>query len=337
MARTSENATRHKALRLAIYNHKGGVGKTTLTVNIAAALASLGKRILLVDSDPQCNLTSYLVEDKVVDDLLDRSNRDDGQTLWSAVKPISDASGNVRPIQPIELSTKNLFLIPGDIQLSGFEQDLNQLWSECFQRKVRGFRGTAALSQVVNIICSKLRIDYVFYDSGPNIGPLNRVILLDCDYFIVPAACDLFSVRALKTLGHTLANWIRDWKLITELAPDDVYLIPGSPSLLGYIPQRFRVYRGQVTSGQASYLARLERHVTSDIVNVLREIEPSLASKSMSLNKLGLIKDFGNLATASQTQGVPIQDVQAGTFEQRDEASRAFKRIAEKIIQRTSK
>jgi cellulose biosynthesis protein BcsQ len=335
MASTTNTMTRHRSQRISIFNHKGGVGKTTLTVNIAAALASKGHRVLLVDSDPQCNLTSYLIDDKVVDDLLDHSNDEGGQTLWSAVKPISDGTGNVRAIGPIELSMKNLFLIPGDIQLADFEQDLNQLWSECFQRKIRGLRGTAALSSVVNLISSKLKIDYVFYDSGPNIGPLNRAILLDCDHFVVPAACDLFSVRALKTLGHTLAGWIKDWNLIAELAPDDVYLLPGLPKFLGYIPQRFRVYRGQVTSGQASYLSQIERRVTSDIVNVLREIQPSLASKSMSHNKLGLIKDFGNLATASQTQGVPIRDVDAGTAEQRDQADSAFRSIADKIIERT--
>lgn len=337
MVRLPENVARHKALRLAIFNNKGGVGKTTLSVNIAAALASFGKRVLLVDSDPQCNLTSYLVDDKVVDDLLEHSNDVDGQTLWSSVKPISDASGDVRQIEPIELSTKNLFLLPGDIQLSDFEQDLNQLWNECVLRKVRGFRGTAALSSVVNRVCSNHKIDYVFYDSGPNIGPLNRVILLDCEYFVVPAACDLFSLRALKTLGHSLANWIRDWKRIVELAPDDIYMIPGMPKFLGYVPQRFRIYRGQVTQGQASYLPRIERQITSDIVNVLREIDPSLASKSMSLNKLGLIKDFGILATESQTQGVPIRDVQAGSADQRNEAGWAFNEIAKKILQRTSK
>lgn len=328
-------AKRHKAQRFAIFNHKGGVGKTTLTVNISAALAAQGKRVLLVDSDPQCNLTSYLVEDSVVDRLLDQSDAEDGGTLWSALKPICDATGEGRLIEPLE-RFNNVYLLPGDIRLSKFEQDLNQLWNECLQRRPRGFRGTTGLSLLVNAICSNLKIDYVFYDSGPNIGPLNRVILLDCDYFIIPAACDLFSVRALKTLGYTLDEWIRDWDIINKLAPDDTYLIPGTPKLMGYIPQRFRVYRGEVTSGHVTYLARIERHINSDVVAVLRKIDPSLASASLSYNKLGLIKDFGSLAAASQTQGVPINNVNAGTSDQRVEAEKAFTNIAKKIIQRST-
>src|SRR2546423_4677883 len=91
--------------RLAIFNHKGGVGKTTLTMNMGAALVELGHRVLLVDSDPQCNLTSYLVEGAVVDDLLDNSDGPRGQTVWSAVKPISEALGGVRVVKPIETAT----------------------------------------------------------------------------------------------------------------------------------------------------------------------------------------------------------------------------------------
>ncbi|MYB36323.1 MAG: ParA family protein [Gammaproteobacteria bacterium] len=53
-----------RPIRITIFNHKGGVGKTTLTVNIASAIAAQGKSVLLVDSDPQCNLTSYLLADE---------------------------------------------------------------------------------------------------------------------------------------------------------------------------------------------------------------------------------------------------------------------------------
>ena len=88
---------RHHAKRFAIFNHKGGVGKTTLTVNIAFAVASiLGRKVLLVDSDPQCNLTSYLVEESVVDDMLNNSDGAAGRTVWSAVKPIAEATGDLR-------------------------------------------------------------------------------------------------------------------------------------------------------------------------------------------------------------------------------------------------
>jgi cellulose biosynthesis protein BcsQ len=324
---------RHSAIRIAIFNHKGGVGKTTLTVNIAAALAAMGKRILLVDSDPQGNLTSYLVEESVVDDLLDNADTNQGGTIWSALKPIAEATGEIKLIKPLEWST-NSFLLPGDVRLSEFEEELAPMWNECFQRKPKGFRGTTALSRLVNQIAAQNGIDFVFYDAGPNIGPLNRIILLDSDYFIVPAACDLFSLRALKTLGHTLVTWIGDWRTILELAPEDMYLLPGEPKFLGYIPQRFRVYGARPASDYSKYLPRIERAIGSDLVAVLKRTDTKLVPLSTTGNELGQIKDFGSLATASQDQGVPIKDVNAGTPDQRAEAERAFRVIAEAIIQR---
>jgi cellulose biosynthesis protein BcsQ len=152
---------RYKAKRIAIYNHKGGVGKTTLTVNIAYALTELGKKVLLVDSDPQCNLTSYLIDASVVDDMLDSSETSKGETLWSAIKPVADGVGEARLIEPKGIN--KLLLLPGDILLSKFEQDLYHFWSESFLRKVRGYRGTAALSALVNEVAAKHEIDYIFY------------------------------------------------------------------------------------------------------------------------------------------------------------------------------
>src|SRR6185295_16775895 len=229
-----------QAIRLCLYNHKGGVGKTTLTVNIGAALAEKGHRVLLVDSDPQCNLTAYFFDDESVNDLLDRSGTKSGRTLWTAVAPIADELGDFQPIKPFETAVDRLLIIPGDIRLSEFEQDLSDSWTDCFKRKLGGLRATSALSRLLGHIESEVRPDFVLYDTGPNIGPLNRVILLDCDYFIVPVACDLFSVRALATLGQTLKRWILDWGTISSLAPDQTYLLRGNPKYLGYIPQRFK-------------------------------------------------------------------------------------------------
>ncbi len=329
---------RHPSIRIAIFNHKGGVGKTTLTVNIADALAAMGKRILLVDSDPQGNLTSYLVEESVVDDLLDNADNADGQTLWSAVKPVVEATGEVRQINALERLT-NIFLLPGDVRLSEFEQELSPMWNECFQRRQRGFRGTTALSRLVNQAATQNTVDFVFYDAGPNIGPLNRAILLDCDYLIVPAACDLFSLRALKTLGHTLVNWISDWRTILELAPDDIYLLPGLPRFLGYIPQRYRVWGGRPASDYLKYLPRIEKSIGSDVVGVLKQADPNLVPESATGTQLGQVKDFGRLAAAAQSEGVPIKDVHstAMTTAERAEAKKIFGEIAERIVERAKR
>jgi hypothetical protein len=194
-----------------------------------------------------------------------------------------------------------------------------------------------AISSLVDRICNQLGIDVVFYDSGPNIGALNRVVLLDCDFFIVPAACDVFSVRGLKTLGHTLTNWIRDWRTVSTLAPDGIYLLPGSPELLGYVPQRFRIYRGAVTSGQVGYIARIESHIGSDLVNPLRSINPKLVNGSISQLRLGMIKDFGVLPSESQEEGVAIARSNAGNPDQREEARKAFLTIAKRIVARLPK
>jgi hypothetical protein len=175
----------------------------------------------------------------------------------------------------------------------------------------------------------------VFYDAGPNIGPLNKVILLDANEFIIPAACDVFSVRALKTLGHTLFEWIKDWEIIASLAPDDLYLLKGKPRFLGYIPQRFRVYRGQPSTAYASYLSKLEKNVESEIIAVLRRINGRLAPKSVSETMLEQIQDFGALANAAQEEGVPLWKVHgAGNIESRESAKQLFLNLSKQIIKR---
>jgi cellulose biosynthesis protein BcsQ len=330
---TNKSHSPRKKPRIALFNHKGGVGKTTLTVNLAFALADMGNQVLLVDSDPQCNLTSYLVEAEVVDKWLDESEGASGKTIWSALRPVLEAGKRIKTITPYERA-KRIYLLPGDIRLSDYELDLQQAWIDCLQRKIRGFIETAALSNLVDVCASEVSADFVLYDVGPNIGPLNRAILLDCDFFIVPGACDYFSTRALKTLGHSVANWIRDWNVISQLAPNDVPLLGGWPIYLGYVLQRFRMYGGDISSIYREYARQLDRHSYSDVAAVLKEIDEELAPGSLSHFKLGQIKDFASLANLAQEQGVAMTNVDGGTQYLKDEARAAFREFAQRIITR---
>lgn len=323
-----------RPIRLSIFNHKGGVGKTTLTMNLASALADMGRRVLVVDTDPQCNLTSYLISDDVVDDLLDKADTDSGKTIWSALRPLSEATGSFKVIRPYRTPVNNLFLLPGDIRLSEFEVDLFEFWAQSFQRKLKGFRGTTAISELVTAVATKLNVDYVFYDSGPNIGALNRCVLLDCDYFIVPVACDLFSLRALRTLGRTLASWVQDWRTISALAPEETTVLQGAPRFLGYVPAGFRVYGGEVSQQYSYYLAQIEKDIHSQIVTILRKVDPQLAQGTLAQFKLGEIKYFSSLAPASQSEGVPFYAVHSGTPDQRATAKHALMTLAKKVEQR---
>jgi cellulose biosynthesis protein BcsQ len=326
-------AARAKAPRLSIFNHKGGVGKTTLTVNLSCALAELGFRVLLVDSDPQCNLTSYLVEEAVVNDFLDHSDSTDGCTLWSALKPVVEATGEPNLISPIELPN-GIALLAGDIRLAEYEAELSTYWADCFQKRLRGFRGTTALSALVNSVANSNNANIVLYDTGPNIGPLNRTILLDCDYFIIPAACDLFSLRAIKTLGHTLTGWISLWRTLQDLAPDTLYLLPGAPKLIGYVPQRFRVYASKPSFAYAELLPRIEKSVKEDVIAVLERLDADLVASAKAPLSLTEIKDFGALANAAQQQGVALWNTTAGTPDQRTEARECFMEFGKTVLKR---
>jgi len=326
---------RHHAKRIAVFNHKGGVGKTTLTVNLAAALAEKGKRVLLLDTDPQCNLTSYLLQDDVVDDLLDNSDTEKGETIWSAVKQVVEGTGTLRAVKPVPSSTPNCWLVPGDLRLSELEQELGTFWKDCVEEKLKGFNGTAVLSILAQRLATSVNADFIFYDTGPNIGPLNRAILLDCDFFIVPAGCDVFSVRALKTLGKTLTTWIKRWDTFRTVTPDGASLMPGRPHFLGFAMQGFRVYGGGMVRMAAKYHARFEKRLLPDLITPLRRLSDDLSPTSASASRLIDVRDFSTLFQQSQEQGVPLWKVFGGQSYQLDEARKAFYDLADEVISRT--
>ena len=317
-------------VRITIYNHKGGVGKTTLAVNIAFALSSLGKSVLLIDSDPQCNLTSYLLADDVVDDLLDHSNDQDGKTIWSAVKPVINNTGSVRLVDLTEIG--DITLLPGDIRLYEFEEFLEDAWANGFRRRMGALRDTSSISYLISSLANQRDFDFVFYDTGPNIGSLNRVLLLDSDFFIVPVACDLFSTRALATLGQTIKRWIIDAETIDAIAPDGAMALKGKPEFLGYIPQQFKVYGQDMTLEANSYYKKIRSRVNKDISSVLREIDRKLAPAHSADPVIGKVQDLASVVQAAQRQGVPIWDCKSPARSQKKAAEKSFFQIAERIV-----
>ena len=116
-------------IKIALFNHKGGVGKTTLTVNIADAFADMGKTVLLIDADPQCNLTSFYLEESALEEMLGDSNDNgSGKTVWSAVKPVVEGRGGIAEIPSWNVGDGHLHLLAGDVLLSEYEEVL-PCWS----------------------------------------------------------------------------------------------------------------------------------------------------------------------------------------------------------------
>jgi cellulose biosynthesis protein BcsQ len=316
--------------RLVLFNHKGGVGKTTLTVNLAEALVEAGRRVLLIDTDPQCSLSSFYLTESFLDKTLDDSEAANGNTLWSALKPVSEGVAPLKPIEAIKIRDR-LYLAVGDIRLSEFENTLADCWRLCSDRNRRGYLCTVALSQVVNRLVQDTKAEFVFFDAGPNIGPLNRAVLLDCSHFIIPAACDLFSTRALKTLGYALSQWVTTWKRNVEQAPDGIPLLVGVPKLLGFLPQGFRVYRGEMAAAPLNMLSKLNNRVVDFVWKPLQEAYKAPTGDRPTKLKLGEVKFFGDLATRSQSEGAALWNVTGGNAAGKAEAQKVFREMAAHI------
>ena len=161
---------------IAITNQKGGVGKTTTSVNLSACLAELGKKVLLIDTDPQGNATSGFGCDK------------------AAIKhSVYDVLVNNVPMEDAILPTKmdNLKILPATIQLAGAEVELVSFMSR--ETKLK-----RALETV------KHQFDYVIIDCPPSLGLLTVNSLTAANSIIVPVQCEYYALEGLSQLMNTV-------------------------------------------------------------------------------------------------------------------------------------
>jgi chromosome partitioning protein len=162
----------------AVANQKGGVGKTTTTLNLGACLAAAERRVLLIDADPQANLTSGL-------GLRTTENR----------ASLYDVLIGAAAIDSVVLKTEldHLDLVPADRNLTGSEIEL----VTADQREYRLRRSLASIRD---------RYDYVFIDSPPSLGLLTVNALTAADGVIIPLQCEYFALEGISELMSTLTR-----------------------------------------------------------------------------------------------------------------------------------
>jgi chromosome partitioning protein len=165
---------------VAVANQKGGVGKTTTAINLAAALALAGQRVLLVDVDPQSNLTSGVGQ---------RGKRAEAGTIYEALTAHSPAA-EPRPYV-IPTNVDRLELIPSDRNLTGAEIELVSL---------------ADREERLRILLTPIRpdFDYVFIDCPPSLGLLTLNALVAADTVLIPLHCEYFALEGLAELVGTM-------------------------------------------------------------------------------------------------------------------------------------
>jgi chromosome partitioning protein len=160
---------------IAIFNQKGGVGKTTTAVNLSAALASFGKKILLVDNDPQGNLTSGVGLDK-----FKMTNN-----IYSVIIGEATLRESIK-----RTDFDNLDILPGSVNLAGAEIELTT-----FER--REYLLKDQLDEV------KDNYDYVFIDCPPSLGLLTINALVAVDSVIIPIQCEYYALEGVSQLLNT--------------------------------------------------------------------------------------------------------------------------------------
>lgn len=225
---------------LSVFNNKGGVGKTTLTYHLGHILAEMGKRVLFIDLDPQCNLTTYSVSIPKIDEIWKveepflenfaqaKENCEDFEAFCSAPRsihfllaPVEQGESDIDIVSPVlplyEDTDGRLDLIPGKLSVSSYEAAISERWGKVLMGDPFAVRTMLKIRKLAQKYATENRYDFVLIDTSPSLGNLNKIILSTADGFIVPCAPDLFSLYGLTNIGRSLRKWEKEFFLFRHM------------------------------------------------------------------------------------------------------------------------
>jgi cellulose biosynthesis protein BcsQ len=304
------------AKEIVFFNNKGGVSKTTTCFNLGWMLAQMGHRIVMVDADPQCNLTGMALDLSGANALETFYADNPQRNLREALEPaFSSRPKALEPVECVEVAgCAGLYLLPGHIGLAEDEVSLGiaQQLSESVQA-LKNLPGS--FGHLFELTAAHHQADYVLIDLSPGLGSINQNLVATADYFIVPANPDVFSVMAIDSLARVIPRWVA-WAeragTLDALANADYPFRPGGLKFLGIIVQRYRLRSAQPTQAFQGYFDELDSAIDNTLIPALRDsgvllsdekykdagLEPSL--------RLASIPDFNTLIANSQQARKPI-------------------------------
>lgn len=333
---------------LSIFNNKGGVGKTTLTFHLAHALAELGKKTLIVDLDPQCNLTILAMdheelhaiweaEDSFISDFqaaLNTNGQNQLDTLLQStrtihflLKPTEDGQSDLSSMPEPQVLSRNLHLIPGRLTLHTYEEKISNRWSDALRGDPLAIRTISKPRIIALEYARRNNYDFVIFDTSPSLGILNKTIISTVDGFVIPCGPDMFSLYGIRNIGNSLKAWKKDFEILHTLLPEDKkkYFPENFVKLLGYTIYNAKKYasksnRWDLATAHFNYAKQIPVLISSYIEKAIWEKIPTEILKE-PIGGTAVMHTHNTLPNMAQKYHTPMWRVPSSSYLEPDDIS----------------